>query len=633
MSYHSISYNEAIDVDIQAMNQTNNNNVFAGVDVKSLFTTPDGKSLMFYMERMDPQRNKYKKLLIENGGVVLDSEPTNDFSNVIYLSSVPVSSAISVQWIDDSIAQGFLGNSHLYRMMPATDVIASNAIANTNPNPRGHNRFTHEKDEFILKQIRLNPRFRNSHVFFNKLAQSEILRGHTGNSIRSRFRNHLQSQLTWVYNTDENDEVVRDKYGHKQKINLQQFNRSLKNIFTAEDDYCLCVEASKTLGINVDIDPQDNFDVDDFYDKYIKAYNDGLVASNSSINQITYSFFDKMYRKKPTHPLHSWRDRYRKYVSSDIIAAYIKYYTRCQAVGIAAKNLPRKIEYTKRPSSKQVRHELMRNQESLALDEEIGQTKSSNIDDSLLRQSEHIQPPKLVDLDLPDRQDGSDDDEIEEDDDDDQIDNFSTAKETQSMHQIEELDSKDLEVEATQQQGQNDELEVSDTQVAIERVPTHLHYVRNDIEIVDLFDLNKLNVDAEKFSERKGDYILDVKARIRECATLEEIYDKLRSIGFKDEFISHLALSTNVDTKYMSEYLEVVFNRIFNYIKKGKRTPISQELIANGQPGIWNIEYDKLLDSNEGLLLEVHSKELIRRRKKFLKDNYEIIDGFDSLDF
>lgn len=607
MSYQSIQYNEEAGLSLGSIGGHNSGqqtgNVFIdSVHVKPLFTRPDGKSLIFYIAKDEPLRSKYTKMIIENGGVVTDNEPAvHNMSQIIVLSSNHVTNGYNIQWLNDSINQGFVGNLKLYQYQ--------NMIQPRQKlKERGHNRFNQEKDEFIIKNIRLNPRYRNSHVFFNKLAESDILKGHTGNSVRSRYRNHLQSQITWVYDTDENDQIKRDVYGHKLKIEFLKFQGTLKNNFIPEHDYLLCVEAAKVIGLNTHF-PDENFDIDDFYYNHIKLVNDSSSLPTNS--PITYSFFDKMYRLKPIHSLHSWRDRFRKYVSIELIPNYIRYYEKCIKMNISPKNLPRKLEFTKRVSTRRITHELVTN-DIPALDEEIGETANSNIDQVL-----SIQVPKLEMVNPEeDLSDEISDDDLESQE-------FATAKERQD-DKLERIVSSQIHEESEGKDSSQIQSEIQDSQI-----PTHLHYVKPDIGIGDLFDLEKLTNDASRFGGN-GDYILDVRTRTRSCTTLEEIYLKLRSIGFKDEFISHLALSTNVDTKYMSEYLEIVFNRIFSHINKKKTTPIANELNIYNQAGIWNIEYDNLLDSDESLLLEVHSKDLIRKRKRFLTENIEVIDGYDD---
>lgn len=172
------------------------------------------------------------------------------------------------------------------------------------------NRFTEEQDEFILERIRENPRLRNSHKFYDTLATMEILNNHTQNSIRSRYRRLLQHRLYYVYKIDDFDRLVYDKHGEKIKVGIEDIGGTLKNKFTAEDDYILC-----------------------------KALKDA--------KRVVYSVFSDLYRKNPHHSINSWRDRYRKFVGDGDIEAYITYYEKKISVGETPEGLSRVVAITK----------------------------------------------------------------------------------------------------------------------------------------------------------------------------------------------------------------------------------------------------------------------------------------------
>ena len=76
------------------------------------------------------------------------------------------------------------------------------------------------------------------------------MRGHTGNSIRSRFRKHLESRLNYIYKTDDQDQLIRDEAGNLIKIGLDEMPGTLKNKFTPEDDYLLCCVALEYMASN-----------------------------------------------------------------------------------------------------------------------------------------------------------------------------------------------------------------------------------------------------------------------------------------------------------------------------------------------------------------------------------------------
>ena len=337
---------------------------------KPIFVDKDGKSMLFYIPEDEPNRNKYRDLIIRYGGVIVEK----GFPTVILLSNNEDLYGFSkLKFIDDCIAKnqllsvfdygtyGTYNNpedaafdttsiinelnddlssniSSLFSTIEGTSSMVEVPVAapaaiplppphqqqrsiDAFPNPNINNarrgslghRFTIEQDEFILEHIRRKPRFRQSQKFYAQLALLEPLRGHTGNSIRSRFRKHLESRLNYIYKTDDQDQLIRDEAGNLIKIGLDEMPGTLKNKFTPEDDYLLCCVALEYMASN-------NID---------------------SIG-LRYSFFDGMYRKYRNHTLQSWRDRFRKYIrdKSDLVD-YKEYYENCEKVGMAPRCLTR----------------------------------------------------------------------------------------------------------------------------------------------------------------------------------------------------------------------------------------------------------------------------------------------------
>lgn len=125
------------------------------------------------------------------------------------------------------------------------------------------NRYTEEKDEYILEQVRRNPRFRNSHVLFHDLATHEMLKPHTGNSIRSRYRRHLAPRLHYVYKTNDRDKLIKDKQGRLIKVLIEDLLslETIKTKFTPLDDYemcCLAVVYIKNEAAKMGLDYDEN---------------------------------------------------------------------------------------------------------------------------------------------------------------------------------------------------------------------------------------------------------------------------------------------------------------------------------------------------------------------------------------
>ncbi|KAG7663190.1 uncharacterized protein J8A68_003272 [[Candida] subhashii] len=291
----------------------------------NIFVDKDGKSMLFHFpdNLKASDRDFYRALIIEHGGVIT-SNPT---PTTIYLNNDPAAGgpgSVKFAYIDDCVAKKRLLSRDGYTSTVGASAVATsrsgssgNSTSNSSsPSRRGHTPFTPEKDEFILEQVRLNPRYRNSHVFFAELAKNPILKGHTGNSIRSRFRKRLESELQFVYKVDSKQKPIKHpETGQYIKIGVNESPKTLLSKYTPKDDYCLCKAAKKYLlasGYEIDFD-------------------EPLILPNA--------FFRAMERKWSHHSWSSWRDRYKKRVKPGMIPIYIAYVKECNEVGEEPKTL------------------------------------------------------------------------------------------------------------------------------------------------------------------------------------------------------------------------------------------------------------------------------------------------------
>ncbi|RCK55253.1 DNA-binding protein RAP1 [Candida viswanathii] len=297
----------------------------------------DGRSLAFYISPNEPHRGEYLNKIIQHGGILVESptdalitlgtdqairldfidkcieegrvvigdpfandvgdaagEQTADFLDEVSGMIDPVIQQLGRDVSDIEASAQLLSQQHQPQPEVARDALL---ISQSSRNkPKTPNRFTEEQDEFVLERVREKPRLRNSHKFYDALAEHPKLAPHTGNSIRSRYRRVLRHRLYFVYKTDDHDRLVFDSHGQKINIGIDEIGGTLKNKFTAEDDYRLC-----------------------------------LALKNS--NKIVYSVFSDLYRRYPNHSINSWRDRYRKFVKEDEIDDYINYYLRKKRQG------------------------------------------------------------------------------------------------------------------------------------------------------------------------------------------------------------------------------------------------------------------------------------------------------------
>ncbi|KAH3671614.1 hypothetical protein OGAPHI_000317 [Ogataea philodendri] len=189
-------------------------------------------------------------------------------------------------------------------------------------------KFTKAEDEAILDLIRRNPNLRSTHSFFARIAQLPLLSGHTGNSIRFRFRKILSDKLEYVYQVDpQTNKLVLDPQTN-EPIKVKDLPNLLKSQYTAEEDYELCKHI---------LHFKENMD------QYAKKRKlDG--------NSIPESVFTELVGKFPRHSAMSWRDRYRKFASKYGLEEYIKYYEECVAKNVSPqpmKNLSSRAKEAK----------------------------------------------------------------------------------------------------------------------------------------------------------------------------------------------------------------------------------------------------------------------------------------------
>ncbi|KAI5952238.1 RAP1 [Candida jiufengensis] len=525
------------------------------------------------------------------------------------------------------------------------------------------NRFSTEKDEYILEQVRKNPKLRNSHEFFSKLATTEMLSMHTGPSIRSRYRIYLESNLKYVYKTDDRNRLIKDSNGELIKISTDELPETLRNKFTPEDDLHLCLQAEEW---SKEVCKQNNT----VYDPYPKK-------------SLPYSFFNQLYKKFPRHTLNSWRDRYRYFITDGTIEQFKKYYNDCitkNQIPKCLKRVPKHLtEFTANVENlrqdiasrelrsaervendrsqaaaevqpdKEVSNEVIdedilfvqeaeirarqdiaaqdkadaekkkklqqqqqqQQEEESALDEEIGELKSSNIDDALNRnKTEEIEVPKLSavetfeeeqeqenDIDLgkfdgdsvessspakkkrklnelaasepepivSDKQEPTQEEEqaVEEDkelssDSDDENNEFFTAPKAPSQEIVdditqleEETQQQDEKVESqTQPQPQPPLQQTSDSTQSSSQSTIILNYLKPNTKLIETINPTEFFpfADLENPKEILNKYL-------SETDNIITIYQILNNFGLKDNLISHIIYSSSAETSTIINYI------------------------------------------------------------------------------
>ncbi|KAL6948490.1 hypothetical protein ACO0QE_000956 [Hanseniaspora vineae] len=251
------------------------------------------------------------------------------------------------------------------------------------------NSFSPEEDELILAYVRKNPKLRNTHSLYHRIAQ--VMENHTGNSVRYRFRRTLASRLDYVYEVDDTGALLRDENGEFIKTSV--LPKQLKSNYKAEEDYILCLAVKKQFYSDIyHVDP-DYAEVKEQQESLLsqhKQNTDQPIESGEQSNQIALSdehnshntshdqapraedptydtaylndildheqlnnipsfkdfkignkrgplkrfFFKNFQNIYPAHTENSWRDRFRKFCVPYGMDDYIAYYEGCLAENI-----------------------------------------------------------------------------------------------------------------------------------------------------------------------------------------------------------------------------------------------------------------------------------------------------------
>lgn len=453
---------------------------------------------------------------------------------------------------------------------------ASNPFSNvlnsglTAPTTRPHHRYNDEKDEFILEQVRLHPHLRNTHHLFLELAKESVLMGHTGNSIRSRYRKVLAPRLEYVYKINARGEPERDKQGNYVILGSDALPATLKNRFNGDDDYAMCRMARDYLLER---------DVDIF---------DGSRESQAKF-ALPYTFFSALYKKCPTHSLHSWRDRYRKHVGEGTLSRYIDYHNDCHVKGLTPRPLLRisddKVKLEQFKSIASMRGERKRNSverdllEATApiVQEQLKRAQfdnNENIDAELLghpSHQEYVTPPLQAEMD-------------------------------------------EVAIAVAGALGQHATSEFIKPELDTVDPPGQLliEYVDEDVEFVDLLDGNDILAKSKQFFER-------VQTICESTEDVIDLYELFSAIGIKEALTSHALRATSAVLDIVPRFLKRFLERLELDLNQEEGMRMCDLLVIKGEKGIWNQEYDSWLDTgNEHLLEPYFLAEDIEERKTFL---------------
>lgn len=592
--------------------------------ILSVFTDATGQPMVFFIDPLDPQRDKYIKVIHSAGGMVETDERALLNRNTLQLSSYPLEDrmVVSFAYIDESLKKGLASYADRFRMIPgidkkrsmdpydeldAADAVAQ-ALAKKQKMSKSTIKFTPEADNYILEQVRLKPRFRTSHKFFEELAQHDLLKGHTGNSVRSRYRAHLEHKLLYVYKTDDFDNLVLDENGQRIAMPVG-LAKTIKNRFSAEDDFHLCDDI-----INHVLNNQDPEQL---------KFSDGKFSADGHLNEnkfsVLISFFDEYARHNPQHLSSSWRDRYRKFARVYGLQKYRDYYLqelKTKDGPQPMKNLTSRASKEKKKVENNVRrlkraqddadvaaaaaaaavaanghllshphhHHLQHSQmdanaaaavanmavsarDASALDEEIGEVKNSNIHEALRNVGAeagrvNIEDDIAIHPNLDGRGGDSDGDfELE------------------------------LKVEADSQ----------------DPYARDMMYLPRNATIDDIFNNNFYSLNPKEVFNLASNILSQLRPE-----DIGLIYEQFEELGLTKRLTGHLFKVTGANAKYMHDLL----GQLLRGLEKDNDT--QDLLFPRNRNGFWTPDYDSYLKRGLYLKLAFQDEESLRQRRNFL---------------
>lgn len=598
--------------------------------VSNQFADDSGLAMAFYIALDDPLREKYAKIIQDHGGFIENDEAVADKNLYVQLLSYPVPrrTTFSFQFIDDYLTKGSPVYLEPYQMSPIKrsadeldeqDVRTAKAMAQAmNKRPKGQpkltTKFTPEADNYILEQVRLKPRFRTSHKFFEELAQHDLLKGHTGNSVRSRYRAHLEHKLQYVYKTDDYDRLILDEEGNRIPVLVAQA-KTIKNRFTADDDYNLCTSIIEHVLNNQDPETLRYAD-----DKTTRLPDGMLNEANFSV---LISFFDDFARRNTTHSSSSWRDRYRKFARVYGLQRYRDDYLEAMKTkegpqpmknltSRESKSEKKALATAKKLKASRVRMDMSAHDQALlaeelqrhghhhlpqldsagvaavanmavgqrALDEEIGEVKNLNIDIAL--RGAGMEPGRV------------------------QIDDALVNSDVRAFHETDhsaihpnlggalvdgDFEGLELKVDADSQDPFAKDIVYLPRGATLEALFTN-KFVGQELRVID--------------------NARDMLAQL-ETDDLGVLFEEFEKMGFTRGFVGHMLKVTSSSATAIHDYLGLLREAIQN-----EHLHISEVLFPEGHNGLWTPDTDFVLKQGNVEKLGFHDANSIATRRQFL---------------
>lgn len=633
---------------------------------REIFTEPGGRPFEFYIDATDANKSKYTEIIHANGGIVHHDQAALMSPNVIHLSSLPWAnkSTVLLQYVDDAIKNRSAPFIPTFQRLPrenrgkkrqtfdpygdnSVDALGetSNALT-TKKKPRELKKrsfkFSPEADLYILEQVRMKPRYRTSHKFFEELSSHEPLRNHTGNSIRSRYRLQLENKLEFVWKTDEFSNLVLDEHGQRIAITVESA-KTIKTKFTALDDYNLCKDIIDHVKRN------------QTPDRLVSGMNDDptkVDSSNFPLDENKFSvsilFFDQYAHEHPHHSSSSWRDRYRKFARLFGLQKYIMKYEleKDSKTGpTPMRNMTSRLTEEQKFQRKKDRELSKGNKQENSFAHSLGSLTGHphanaqhqihdhphgdpmyvhdqmHAIDSLSGQLDASSVAAVANLAVASRDNNALNSLADKAD--------INANINSNIHEalrgvgaeagrvnIEEdvvgAIHPTLAVDNHRHRGMHDDhafnelgLKDSDSQDPL----NEMEYMSRDSNTSDLFQDRFFHHDPKSVMNRVLSFLVELGP-----ADAEKVTDTLESFGFTRKFIAHIFRLTGAHALYINEYL----NHVFRFLESEKETDVANVLFIHGRDGFWTPETDEALIKENYAALAHMSEENISLRRGFL---------------
>lgn len=584
--------------------------------MSGVFTRDDGQRLKVYID--GAVKHDVDAKLTTNGASLVDDRRDAD----IIILETPLLLVIRPEWVDQLLLAEEMLPVELYAYYDDEAI----SVTTTPPPPpkskaRGHYKFNPQKDEFILERVRQEPRKRKLLQFYVELANTPELRGHTGNSIRSRFNNQLAKKLAWVYDRDHDGNYKLDDQG--QRMKTTNIPDTHKTQFTHQDDYYLCQSIATELN-----HPTHDIEITD----HAQFYRDEIEprVNEGKTTMMLYAFFGRLAKEKPQHSQNLWRDHHRKYLLIDAVPYYLAYYEWCQRHGISPDRLPRKKAY----DLSKINANRKRARAPEPLDQEIGQTADSDIsrlhavDVARVAAEAAEQAARAVAAQRLDVVDNNvaPEEELTGASPNSHHKRAKRMVEDDQISQIREdllvpLDSPD-EAEVTGIDMLSAYADDGDGDGNGDSDGHQYCYMNNALTLDEFVDVAFMSGDVKNKRDRYFKNLADELA----VMDIRDVVVRLHQEGFTPKFIDHILLSCLMLSPVVGRYIELTGPKLFRLAKKpgDVKVPVLSYVSPRDDPEFWTLAKDHALVrySFNGTDGPPHEAE----RRQFLVENRYRID-------